>query len=47
MGLDDMDVKLDALHAASWARVKARRAAALAQARSRVDGRGEIDDPQR
>lgn len=47
MGLDDMDVKLDALRAASWARVKAARAAALAQARSRVDGRGEIDDPQR
>ncbi|WP_175768833.1 PriCT-2 domain-containing protein [Burkholderia cenocepacia] len=47
MGLDGMDAKLDALHAASWARVKAARAAALAQARSRVDGRGDIDDPQR
>lgn len=47
MGLDGMDAKLDALHAASWARVKAARADALAQARSRVDGRGDIDDPQR
>ena len=30
MGFDGMDAKLDALHAASWARVKAARAAALA-----------------
>ena len=47
MGFDGMDAKLDALHAASWARVKAARAAALAQARSRVDGHGDVDDPQR
>lgn len=47
MGLGDMDAKLDALHAASWARMKAARAAALAQARSRVEGHGDVDDPQR
>jgi len=44
---DDMDAKLDALQAASWARVKAARVVALAHAMPRAKDRGEPDDPQR
>lgn len=47
IGLDDMDAKLDAMHAASWARVRAARAAALAQATPGTAGRGDADDLQR
>ena len=47
IGLDDMDAKLDAMHAASWARVRAARAAALAQATPGTAGRGAADDLQR
>ncbi|WP_105132005.1 PriCT-2 domain-containing protein [Burkholderia sp. BE12] len=48
MGLgEDMDAKLDALQTASWERVKAARATALVQAKTRTQGRGDTDDPPR
>ncbi|WP_082746890.1 PriCT-2 domain-containing protein [Burkholderia sp. MSMB1826] len=48
MGLgEDMDAKLDALQSASWERVKAARATALAQAKTRTQGRADTDDPPR
>ncbi|KWO47955.1 DNA replication protein [Burkholderia sp. MSMB1459WGS] len=44
---EDLDAKLDALQAASWERVKAARATALARAKACVEDRGDTDDPPR